>query len=432
MLKDKKTALQGVRGAKDITPEDAPFHRMVEDAALDVFSLYGFQEIKTPIFEKTEVFSRGIGETSDIVEKEMYTFSDRGGESLTLRPEGTAAVVRAYIEHKLYEPPGVTRLFYTGPMFRAERPQAGRFRQFHQVGAEIFGASGPDADAEIIAALMDFFTELGVTDLKVVLNSLGCADCRPAYREALLAYLRSHAHLLCENCVARLERNPLRVLDCKSERCRAVAADAPMIDKHRCDPCQAHLEGVRRPLRKMELPVVLDPRLVRGLDYYSRTAFEVTSNNLGAQNAVAGGGRYDSLVEQFGGPPTPAIGFAVGVERLITLLGEEARAQAQEIYGMRPDLYLIAMSEGAEETVFELAHRLRGEKYVVDRGFGFGSLKNQLKRADRSGAALAVIVGDDEVAKGEVTIKTLSSGEQKKVSLTEIHSAIEDALEESY
>lgn len=431
-MKERKSPLQGVRGAKDITPEDAPFHRMVEDAALDVFSLYGFQEIKTPIFEKTEVFSMGIGETSDIVEKEMYTFTDRGGESLTLRPEGTAAVVRAYIEHKLYEPPGVTRLFYTGPMFRAERPQAGRFRQFHQVGAEIFGASGPDADAEIIAALMDFFTELGVTDLKVVLNSLGCADCRPVYREALLAYLRNHAHLLCENCVARLERNPLRVLDCKSERCRIVAADAPMIDKHRCDPCQHHLEGVRRPLRKMELPVVLDPRLVRGLDYYSRTAFEVTSGNLGAQNAVAGGGRYDSLVEQFGGPPTPAIGFAVGVERLITLLGEEARAQAQEIYGMRPDLYLIAMSEGAEETVFELAHRLRGEKYVVDRGFGFGSLKNQLKRADRSGAALAVIVGDDEVAKGEVTIKTLSSGEQKKVSLSEIHSAIEDALEDGY
>lgn len=432
MLKKRISPLQGVRGAKDITPEDAPFHRMVEDAALDVFSLYGFQEIRTPIFEKTEVFSRGIGETSDIVEKEMYTFADRGGESLTLRPEGTAAVVRAYIEHKMYEPPGVTRLFYTGPMFRAERPQAGRFRQFHQVGAEIFGAAGPDADAEIIAALMDFFAELGVTDLKVVLNSLGCGDCRPVYRDALLEYLRNHAQLLCENCVARLERNPLRVLDCKSERCRAVAAEAPMIDKHRCGSCQTHLEGVRRPLRKMELPVILDPKLVRGLDYYSRTAFEVTSGNLGAQNAVAGGGRYDALVEQFGGPPTPAIGFAVGVERLITLLGEETRAQANELYGMRPDLYLIAMSPGAEETVFELAHRLRGEKYVVDRGFGLGNLKIQLKRADRSGAALAVIVGDDELEKGEATIKILNTGEQIKAPLNQLHSVIEDTLEESY
>lgn len=431
-MKDRKAPIQAVRGVKDITPGDAPFHRLVEDAALDVFSLYGFQEIRTPIFEKTEVFSRGIGETSDIVEKEMYTFSDRGGESLTLRPEGTAAVVRAYIEHKMYEPPGVTRLFYAGPMFRAERPQAGRFRQFHQVGAEIFGATGPDADAEIIVALMDFFTELGVGGLRVVLNSLGCGDCRPVYREALSQFLRGQAQYLCENCVSRLDRNPLRVLDCKSERCRAVAAQAPTIDNHRCAPCQTHLEGVRRPLRKLELPVAIDPRLVRGLDYYTRTAFEVTSDKLGAQNAVAGGGRYDVLVEQFGGPPTPAIGFAVGVERLISLLDDDARDRALEVYGMKPDVYIIAMSPAAEETVFELAHRLREEKYVVDRSFGAGNLKTQLKRADRAGAALAVIIGDDEIANGEVTIKTLASGEQTKAPINEIMSAIEDLLEENF
>ncbi|MBI4665970.1 MAG: histidine--tRNA ligase [Nitrospinae bacterium] len=429
-VKSDKTTIQSVRGVKDILPADIPLWRMVEDAAMDIFELYNFQEIRTPVFEKTEVFSRSIGETSDIVEKEMYTFLDRGEESLTLRPEGTASIARAFVERNMGAQPGVTKLYYMGPMFRAERPQAGRFRQFHQIGAEAFGSADPAADAEMIMMLMDFFTELNVTGLKVSLNSLGCSECRPKYRQALYEFLSARSAHLCDNCQGRVERNPLRALDCKSEKCKTTTADAPTIDQFRCEACQEHLEGVRKPLRDLELPVFMDNRLVRGLDYYNRTAFEVTSDRLGAQSAVAGGGRYDGLVAQFGGPPTPAIGFAIGIERLVSLLGEEARERAAEYYDMRPDVYMIPMSPEAGMKIFELSHRLRSNGYRVERGFDGGSMKSQFRKADRSGAMMVIILGEDELKQNSVTVKDMESGAQKLVPINDLMSVISKGLDE--
>ncbi|MBI5816444.1 MAG: histidine--tRNA ligase [Nitrospinae bacterium] len=428
---DIKSAIQGVKGVKDITPEKIGLWRNVEAVAIDIFELYNFKEMRAPIFERTEVFKRSIGETTDIVEKEMYTFTDRGGESLTLRPEGTASIVRAFVEHKMYDPPGVTKLYYMGPMFRAERPQAGRFRQFHQVGAEVFGSADPAVDAELIVMLMDFFSELNVTDLKVNLNSLGCSECRPSYRNALYTYLKERSSGLCENCQGRIERNPLRALDCKSEKCKAVTAEAPTIDKYRCQPCQDHLEGVRRPLIDLETQVTIDPKLVRGLDYYSRTAFEVTSGKLGAQNAVAGGGRYDNLVEQFGGPKTPAIGFAVGLERLISIIEAQGSEVESAMFENRPDIFMIPMTSEAAVKVFELAHRFRAMGYGVDRAFDGGNMKSLMRRADRSGARVAVIIGEDELKSGSATIKNLSSGEQRTASFVDLGEALDEELEES-
>jgi len=426
---ENKNPVQAVKGVKDVTPDKVGLWRNVEAVTADVFELYNFREIRLPIFEKTEVFKRSIGETTDIVEKEMYTFSDRGGESLTLRPEGTASAVRSYIEHKMYDPPGVLKLFYTGPMFRAERPQAGRFRQFHQIGAEVFGSADPMVDAEMIVMLLDFFSELNVKGLKVHLNSLGCSECRPKYREALYSFLKERSGHLCDNCQGRIERNPLRALDCKSEKCKTTTADAPTIDQYRCQACQEHLEGVRKPLMDLEAQVILNPKLVRGLDYYSRTAFEVTSEKLGAQNAVAGGGRYDNLVEQFGGPATPAIGFAIGMERLISVLEQEGEGILTELYDIPPDIFMIPLTREAGAKVFEIAHRLRSAGYRVDRGFDGGSLKSQMRRADRTGAKLAAIVGEDELKQGVVTLKNLASGEQKSVPFADLMDAIDDELE---
>ncbi len=360
-MKSNQEPARRVKGVRDILPEEAAVWRDVEQTARKVFSLYGFQEIRIPIFEKTEVFVRSIGETSDIVEKEMYTFTDRGGESLTLRPEGTASVVRAYVENRMDNLAGVQKLYYTGPMFRAERPQAGRFRQFHQIGAEVFGTENPAIDAELIVMLMDFFGALEVEGLKVSLNSLGCPQCRPMYREALAGFLKKNMESLCADCQRRVERNPMRALDCKSAGCKSTVSGAPSLENYLCQSCRESLDGVKKPLFDLKIPIVIDPGLVRGLDYYSRTAFEVTSGQLGAQNAVAGGGRYDTLVEQFGGPPTPAIGFALGMERLVSLLKQPGKVTA-------PDIYLIAIQPEAESRIFELGHRLRAEGYCVDRG----------------------------------------------------------------
>jgi histidyl-tRNA synthetase len=415
---------RAVRGVKDVLPTDSPLWRYVEATAADVFELYNFQEIRIPVFEKTEVFQRSIGETSDIVEKEMYTFTDRGGESLTLRPEGTASVVRAYIEHKMYNPPGVTKLYYGGPMFRAERPQAGRFRQFHQIGAEVLGTSDPAVDAELILMLMDFFTELKVPGLKVALNSLGCPACRPGYRAALLSFLKERATALCEACLSRIDRNPLRALDCKVPSCKEAVVDAPTIDQSLCGDCRDHFEKVRLPLLDLEVPVQVDNRLVRGLDYYSRTAFEVTSDALGAQSSVAGGGRYDTLVEEFGGPPTPAIGFAVGMERLISLIDPDTADIAPDL----PDVFMVLMTDEARMRAFELAHRLRSYGYRVERAFEAASMKSQMRKADKSRARFVVILGEEEMLSGLATVKDMASGEQRKIPLGELAESVDDTI----
>lgn len=416
-MKEKKNLAKGVKGVKDITPADISSWRRVEESALEILELYNFREIRIPIFEKTEIFRTSIGETSDIVEKEMYTFSDRGGESLTLRPEGTASVTRAFVEHKLYNSSSAVKLFYIGPMFRAERPQAGRFRQFHQIGAEVFGSMDPAVDSEIIIMLMDIFGDLQISDLNIRLNSLGCPDCRPGYRDALLSFLKGRAGSLCENCQARIDRNPLRALDCKSRDCRQIVVDAPAIDKFLCNACQDHIDQVRKPLLDLELPITMDPTLVRGLDYYSRTAFEVISDQLGAQNAVAGGGRYDNLVERFGGPPTPAIGFAIGMERMISLLSD---SQTDELPGDAPDVYMVILEDVAKLKAFELAHRMRSFGYRVERNFDGGSMKSQMRKADKSGARFSLIIGEDEIGKDVVTIRNMKSGEQRQSPFNDI------------
>jgi histidyl-tRNA synthetase len=404
-MADKSRIIQRIKGVKDTLPEDASVWQWVEYSARETFESFSFSEIRVPIFEKTEVFSRAIGETSDIVEKEMYTFSDRGGESLTLRPEGTASVVRAYVENGLFNPPGAKKLYYIGPMFRAERPQAGRFRQFHQIGAELFGPEDPMADAETIHLLMSIFGNLGVEGLTLHINSLGCPLCRPEYRNRLLEYLSAKKDALCENCKGRIDRNPLRVLDCKSKTCGEIAAGAPVITESLCPDCSAHFGRTLDLLALAGVEWKPAPRLVRGLDYYTRTAFEVTSDKLGAQDAVAGGGRYNGLVERFGGPPTAAIGFAIGMERLISLLDGQGA-------GLGPEIFLIPLCPGAEKVVFQMAAELRDEGYMVDMAFGGGSLKSQLKKAGRATAALAIIIGEEELAKSTAMVKDMDSSEQ--------------------
>ena len=408
----KENIIQRIKGVKDILPPDVSVWQWVEDSARETFESFCYSEIRIPIFEKTGVFSRAIGETSDIVEKEMYTFTDRGGESLTLRPEGTASVVRAYVENQMYNPPSAKKLYYLGPMFRAERPQAGRYRQFHQIGAELFGPEDPGADAEMIHLMMSIFENLGVNELTLRINSLGCPQCRPVYREKLAVYLVSRREGLCDNCVRRVDRNPLRVLDCKSRACGQIAEEAPPMTGSLCGDCKTHFDRTQTLLAAVGVEGKVEPRLVRGLDYYSRTAFEVASGALGAQDAVAGGGRYNSLVEQFNGPPTPAIGFAIGMERLISLVDDKGGTLA-------PELFFIPLSAKAEEKAVLLARNLRDGGYMVDMSYG-GSLKSQLKKADRASANMAVIIGEEELDKSIALVKEMKTGEQSTIPLEEL------------
>ncbi|MEO5364361.1 MAG: histidine--tRNA ligase [Magnetococcus sp. DMHC-8] len=403
-----------VRGVRDILPAEVPGWRLLEETARQVFAAYGYQEVRTPIFEKTELFARAVGATSDIVEKEMYTFADRGGDSLSLRPEGTAAVVRAFIENNLQRvlPWAV---YYMGPMFRYERPQKGRYRQFHQLGCELFGAEGPLADAEMMAMVLRLLRRLGVADsLTLEINSLGCTACRGPYRARLFAVLQEQEALLCDHCRQRLPRNPLRTLDCKVEGCRAVARQAPVMKDHLCGACGDHFQGLTGLLTDLCLPFVVNPLMVRGLDYYNRTAFEVTTTALGSQNAVAAGGRYDGLVAEMGGAAVPAIGFAMGMERLALLLGGDRRDLT------RPACYLVAVGAAAARQGLVLAEQWRdaGVAVVVD-GLG-GAMKSQLRRADRAGARLVLILGERELAERSVLLKDMVDGGQTPLAWDEV------------
>ncbi|UCD12446.1 MAG: histidine--tRNA ligase [Nitrospinaceae bacterium] len=416
--------IQSIRGVRDILPGEIEKWQWVERIAQHVFKRYGFQEIRLPVFEKTALFSRSIGETTDIVEKEMYTFADRGGEQITLRPEGTASVVRAYIEHKLYNPPSVLKLYYLGPMFRYERPQAGRFRQFYQIGIEAMGSASPLVDVEVMTLLLDFFQQLGITGLKLEINSLGCPECRPVYREALKAAIRPHLPELCANCTQRYERNPLRVLDCKVERDREIAATLPRFRDHWCAACQENFTEVCGLLDAACAPYSINPLLVRGLDYYSRTTFEVVSGNLGAQNAVCGGGRYDSLVEEFDGPPTPCFGFALGMERLISLLPDDNSEDLRH----RPDVFIVALGDAAARVSIGMAARLRGDGFSVERDYDGGSMKSQMRKANRAAARLTLIVGDNEIAAGKYTLKNMENGEQREIEEESLSAAVTSIL----
>jgi len=393
--------ISSVKGFHDILPDESARWSWIEQHAREQFARYGFSEIRIPIVERSELFGRAVGETTDIVEKEMYTFEDRDGSSLTLRPEGTASIVRAYVEHALAQQEAVSKLFYFGPMFRRERPQKGRLRQFHQIGAEVIGRDDAAIDAEVLLLLHDLLDALRVRGAQIELNSLGDATCRPAYRTALQAFGEARRSALCENCNRRLERNPLRLLDCKDPDCRAATADAPVMLEHLCEPCAAHFDAVRATLARAGVPYRLNARMVRGLDYYCRTAFEVLAEGLGAQNAVGAGGRYDGLVRTLGGPDAPGIGFALGVERLILGMADHPGVRLQP-----PEIFIAPLGAAAEAEALHLAHRWRREGVRVDMAAG-KSLKSQMRLADKIGAPYVVILGEDELAAQALTVRDM-------------------------
>jgi len=411
--------ITAIKGFSDILPEAVEPWQFVEEKARQVFSSYNFSEIRIPILEKTELFSRSIGETTDIVEKEMYTFTDRDGSMLTLRPEGTAGVVRAYVESEMYKTEPVRKLYYMGPMFRRERPQKGRMRQFHQIGAEALGRADPFIDAEMLLMLRDFFAAVGLDGATLELNSLGCAECRPRYREKLLAFLRQKEHLLCANCRRRMERNPLRVLDCKEPGCIEATREAPSILESLCAECRDHFDLVKRLLAETNVAYVLNSRLVRGLDYYSRTTFEWTSDQLGSQNTVAAGGRYDGLVEELGGPSIPGVGFAIGIERLTLLLREK---ETNEPAG--PSVYVVWVGTPARDWAFGVVNRLRRQGLVVEMEGEAKSLKSQMRRADKLKARSVLIVGDDELQKGRAVLRDMASKQQAEIAFDNIEAEL--------
>ncbi len=403
-------------GTKDILPPESEIWQKIEETARKIFKLYGYREIRTPIFESTSLFQRSIGEVTDIVEKEMYTFKDKGGRSLTLRPEGTAPVVRAYLEHQFPQKDQFQKFYYMGPMFRYERPQKGRYRQFHQIGVEVFGPSHPMMDVEVIAIQWRLFKELGIDNIEVVINSLGCEKCRPAYRERLVEYLRANRERLCETCQRRLERNPLRVLDCKNEGCRRVVREGPEITEFLCEDCKKHMEQVEKGLQQLGIPYRVDPFLVRGLDYYTRTVFEFIHKSLGAQNTVSAGGRYDHLVKELGGPDIPGIGFALGVERLVLILN--ARGLQEE----KKPLYFILLGEDSLMKGMELMEKLRNNGIPVMWTGKTGSIKAQLRLANKKGASLVAIMGEDELNRHSIKIKNMETGEESEVKWEEVSS----------
>jgi len=414
--------IRGVKGVKDILPDEVTRWQAVESVARRLAETYGFREIRIPVFEVTDLFARSIGASTDIVEKEMYTFQDRDGTSLTLRPEATAGAVRAYIEHNLSASPTLQKLYYFGPMFRHERPQAGRLRQFHQFGVESFGCAEPSADVEVIALLWQFFSTLGLPDLTLEINSLGEAGDRPAYKALLVEFLMECEGLLCPNCRRRMTANPLRVFDCKVPECRVATEGAPKLTEHLAPRAREHFEGVLSGLKALSIPFTLNPRLVRGLDYYTLTTFEVTCGRLGAQNAVGAGGRYDELVEALGGPKTPAVGFAVGLERTVLALPASSRPTAPKL------VYVASFGSQGRAAGLRVLYDLRALGIRSDTDYRASSLKAHLKQADRLGAALTVIVGDDEAAKEAVLVRDMATKEQAEVPLSSVAKTIQTQL----
>lgn len=403
------------KGTRDVLPEQSYRWQYLEALIRDIVKKYGFLEARTPVIEHTELFLRGVGETTDIVQKEMYTFEDKGGRSITLKPEGTAGIVRMFVEHNLGGDTQPTKVFYlNNPVFRYERPQAGRLREHHQFGVEFFGASKPTADAECIGIAAELLNRLGCAGLTVHLNSIGCPECRPRYHAALRAYLKDHLDDLCETCRVRYEQNPLRVLDCKVEKCKEAVKDAPVIGEFLCDECRSHQATLLKLLDGMGIRYEIDPKLVRGLDYYTKTVFEITSESIGSQSAVCGGGRYDGLVEEIGGPHVPAVGFGLGMERLLLVLeniGKEIEKPP------RYDLYLASMGDAANERAFLLASELRALGACVEIDHVGRSVKAQLKYADKIGAKYVIVLGDNELTAGEANLKRMSDGEQTPVRL---------------
>jgi histidyl-tRNA synthetase len=404
-------AISGIKGFNDILPGEVEKWQHIEKVARRVFELYGFAEIRVPILEKTELFARSIGDATDIVEKEMYSFVDKGENQVTMRPEGTAGVMRAFIEHKLHAADQVAKLYYMGPMFRYERPQKGRYRQFHQIGAEVTGVTSPVIDAQVLTMLCHFFAELGLTEPRLEINSLGCPECRQIYRQVLKDFLQSKMEFLCEDCKRRIETNPLRALDCKATGCKEATEGAPSVLDYLDNGCADHFAMTRHYLQKAGTDYTINPRMVRGLDYYTRTTFELVTGLLGAQSAVAAGGRYDGLIADLGGPQIPGIGFAMGVERVALLLAEGNFKQ-------RPDLFIAAMGDEARDEAFRLMCSLQRSGVKVETDYEGKSLKSQMRRSGKFNARFTLIIGEDELKKGRGVLKNMDAGIQEEVLLT--------------
>ncbi|MGN0813608.1 MAG: histidine--tRNA ligase [Candidatus Coproplasma sp.] len=411
------------KGTKDVLPSQSYKWQFIENAAREVAKTFNMKEIRTPVFEHTELFQRGVGDTTDIVNKEMYTFLDKGSRSITLKPEGTAGAVRLFIENGLANSPLPLKAFYITPCYRYERPQAGRLREFHQFGIEVFGAKSPATDAEVILAASSFLNKLGITRTQLQLNSIGCKTCRAEYNAALKEYLRPNLDKMCPTCRERFDKNPLRILDCKEEECKKITAGAPTILDYLCDDCRDHFEQVKSLLTAQGVEFTVNSGIVRGLDYYTKTVFEFVSTAIGAQGTVCGGGRYDGLIEELGGNPTPAIGFAAGIERLLLLM-ENTGAQFPE--ESKPDLYLAGMDGATRAKAFSLACEIRRGGASVETDLMERSVKAQFKYADKIGARFVAVIGESEMQEGAVNIKKMSDGTQTKVAFADILNFLEE------
>ena len=414
------------RGTKDIVPAEAYKWNYLEGKFRDLCRLYGYEEIRTPIFEHTELFKRGVGDTTDIVQKEMYTFKDRGDRDLTLKPEGTAGVIRAFIENKMYAETQPTKLFYITPCFRYERPQSGRQRQFHQFGVEAIGSDTPSLDAEVISLAMQFLGEAGLNDLTVSINSVGCPVCREDYNRLLKDYLATKADVLCDLCNDRRDKNPMRAIDCKNETCQANIVDIPLMADRLCDNCKDHFDQLKSYLDEMDIKYVVDKKIVRGLDYYKRTAFEIISNDLGAQSTVCGGGRYDGLVEQIGGPSGySGIGFGLGAERLLLTL----EANGVEIGNPNhTDIFVVTIGDKAKLKSFSILKDLRENHISADKDHLDRSLKAQFKYSNKINAKYTIVIGDDELDKDKATLKNMETGDQKLIKISELVNELRSVL----
>lgn len=414
------------RGTNDFLPGESEKWQYIERLCREVCAEYGYREIRLPIFEHTEVFLRSVGETSDIVEKEMYSFEDKGFRHITLRPEGTAGTARAFLENRLYADPQPTKLYYMGPMFRYDQPQAGRYRQFNQFGVEVFGASHAGIDAEIIVLAVEIFARLGLTGLSVKLNTVGCKECRPQHMEALKVYFRQYEDQLCPTCRDRLERNPLRILDCKEDGCRKICQGAPTTVEAACDNCKSHFQTVQQYLTALGVRYEVDTNLVRGLDYYTQTAFEIVVNSVGsAQNAIAGGGRYNGMLAEFGGEDMPGIGFAIGLERLLLTLEQQDIDLHVSNY---PAVYIAPLGQDAQKEAFVLATELRNMGIYTEKDYLCRSLKAQMKSADRFRAQYVIIIGDEEIEKQEAVVREMATGEQNNVAFCDLTGYLERRL----
>lgn len=405
---------KAIKGTKDVLPKDVHKNQYIEATALDIASKFGYKEIRTPVFEHTELFQRGVGDTTDVVQKEMYTFDDKGGRSITLRPEGTSGAVRSYLENGLCNEALPQKVCYLTSCYRYEKPQAGRLREFHQFGVECFGSASPLADAEIIALAKSLFDTLGVKDLSLEINSIGCPTCRAEYHKALKEYFSSRKDELCDTCKSRLDRNPMRILDCKSPICHEIAEVAPVVIDYLCDECKEHFENVQKYLKAQNIEYTINPQIVRGLDYYTKTVFEFVSNSIGAQGTVCGGGRYDGLVEELGGQHTPSLGCAIGIERLMLLM----EAQGCEFpEAEKPDLFIVALGEKATLKAVEIAKDMREEGFSALLDLNQRSVRAQMKYADKLGAKFNVVIGDNEVDAKTAKLKNMQTGEETEINL---------------